>query len=187
MTRSVVKRLIFGRLREPSYYFGGRRVRLNCPVCAALLDLNDALIGKLINCPKCAQNFVVPKVAPPLVAAKAQPKTERAGNDYELSASQEEPEAATQPTDPNTLKFCPGCGGPWKKGAQECAKCHYVPSLGAQLKPKFKQQLGLNYYLQKVYIVFVVVVLGIGAYWLYHNGESLWNSVKSAINSIWPK
>ena len=39
-------------------------MKLNCPSCQALLNLNDSLAKKLVKCPKCEQKFVVPDVPP---------------------------------------------------------------------------------------------------------------------------
>lgn len=156
-------------------------MRLNCPACSTMLDLNDALVKKLVRCPKCEQSFVVPEIAPPLVAVKADVKQPRVSTEYELGPSADEHLPSDAPADPNSLKFCPGCGAPWKKGATECKKCHFVPALGAQLKPREKSSRGLAINLQSVYLlIFAVAVIYCG-YWVIQN----WNWVKSSINSIW--
>jgi len=153
-------------------------VRLNCPACTAVLDLNDGLVKKLVRCPKCQQNFVVPEVAPTLVAPKQDLKIEAPPENYEMGTPEEEPEA---PPDPNALKFCPGCGAPWRKGSGECKKCHYILALGAQVKPKEKRRLNLKIDTQKFYMVLGAAAVGFGLYMLFTN----WHSVKDFINSIW--
>ncbi len=156
-------------------------MRLNCLVCSAQLDLNDNLAKKLVRCPKCEQSFVVPEIAPPLIAAKPNLKVAPEPDEYELSSSKEE-DANDAPVDPGTLKFCPGCGAPWKKDARECKKCHFVPALGARLKPKEKPKRDLRVDLQKFYLLISLAAAGCGIYFLYTH----WNSVKESINSIWP-
>lgn len=155
-------------------------MRLNCPACTAVLDLDDGLVKKLVRCPKCQQNFVVPAVAAPVVAPKQDMKIEAPPENYDMGAhaQEEEPEP---PPDPNTLKFCPGCGSPWRKGAGECKKCHYVLALGSQLKPKEKRSFNLKFDTQKFYVVIFAAALGYGLYMLYTH----WATVKQFINSIW--
>ena len=159
-------------------------VKLNCPICSALLELNDALAKKLVRCPKCEQSFVVPQVPPPLVAQKPNLKIEQPPDEYDLGVSPVEAAAAVGAgaVDPATLKFCPGCGAPWKKGAIECNKCNFIPALGAHLKPKQKEKRDLRVNMQNVYLVIFVVAIGTGGYWLFTH----WNSVRASINSFFP-
>ena len=155
-------------------------MRLNCPSCTAVLNLSDSLIKKLVRCPKCEQNFVVPEAAEPVVAPRAEIKIAAAPDTYEIGESLPN-ENVPPPQDPALLKFCPGCGAPWKKGARECKKCHYVPELGAQLRPKDRKRFDLRFESQKVYLVLFVGVVIYGVYMLL----SHWQTVKDFINSIW--
>ena len=111
-------------------------MKLNCPVCSVRLELNDSMAKKLVRCPKCKQNFVVPAMAPAETASNPSAPVAPPPDEFELSPSQSEAEPVEGPVDPETLKFCPGCGGPWKKGSRECKSCHYIPEVGAQLKPR---------------------------------------------------
>lgn len=157
-------------------------MRLNCPICSELLDLDDKLAKKLIRCPKCEQSFVVPEIAPPLVAPKSVVNVPSAPDEYELSSSPKEADASDAPVNPATLRFCPGCGAPWRKAALECGRCHYVAALGARLKPKEKPKKDLRVNLQKFYLLIFLAVFGYGGYWLFAH----WNSVKASINSFFP-
>ncbi|MEI6234733.1 MAG: hypothetical protein WCT04_16895 [Planctomycetota bacterium] len=157
-------------------------MKLNCPVCSVMLDLDDSLAKKLVRCPKCEQSFVVPNIAPPLVAPKPDMKIETPPDEYELGRTSAEVAADEAPAvDPSKLKFCPGCGAPWKKAALECAKCNYLPALGAQLKPKIKEKRDLRVNLDAVYFLLFIAAVGFGIYYLVEH----WNAVRAQINSLW--
>jgi hypothetical protein len=157
-------------------------VKLNCPACSTFLELSDNLAKKLVRCPKCEQSFVVPQIAPPLIAQKPNLTIEQPPDEYELGASQVEAAASNSTADPSTLKFCPGCGGPWKNGALECSKCHYVPALGAQIKPRERDRRPIRIDFSSIYRVLFVAALGYGGWQLFTH----WNSVMSSIRSIFP-
>jgi predicted Zn finger-like uncharacterized protein len=156
-------------------------VRLNCPSCTAVLDLSESLVKKLVRCPKCGQNFVVPAAPAPVTAPKVVKNVASAPDTYEMHTEEAEEPTLPAPQDPNQLKFCPGCGAAWKKGQRECPKCHYVAALGSKLSPKERKKLNLNFDAQKLYLFVGVAGVGYGLYMLI----SHWNQVKQWINSMW--
>lgn len=155
-------------------------MRLNCPSCTAVLNLSDSLVKKLVRCPKCEQNFVVPEAPAPIVAPKQDIKIAAVPDNYEMNAPPPN-ENVPKPQNPHELKFCPGCGAPWRKGAPECKKCHYVAALGAQLRPKERKKLNLSFDSQKLYLAITAGAACYGLYMLLTN----WQAVKKFINSIW--
>ena len=34
---------------------------VNCPHCGSLLELNDIVVGEVVQCPACLRNFAVPQ------------------------------------------------------------------------------------------------------------------------------
>ncbi len=158
-------------------------VKLNCPICSVMLNLDDNFAKKLVRCPKCEQSFVVPAVAPTVAERIQNAPIAPPSDEFELSPSAKEPTLAPESLHPNALKFCPGCGAQWKKGTIECNACHYVPALGAQIKPKAKERFNLlQFDLGSVYWVLFLGALGYGGWYLFTH----WNSVAATIRSIFP-
>lgn len=157
-------------------------MKLNCPACSTFLELSDSLAKKLVRCPKCEQSFVVPQVPPPLIAQKPNLAVEQPPDEYELGVSAAEVAASHSTVDPATLQFCPGCGAPWKPGTMECKKCHYMPALGAQIKPRKNDRRPVRIDLSGIISLLFLAALAYGAWQLFTH----WNSVMASIRSIFP-
>ena len=114
-----------------------------CPACGQSLQLPEALIGKAVRCPKCAQSFTaaLPTVPCPVCQSPLPSGAESCGDcGYQLSS------APTTPTEPEDKpNVCPNtaCATLNPPGERLCQRCN-TPLPGAT-----GQLIGKRYRLEK--------------------------------------
>src|SRR5258706_8543498 len=92
-------------------------ITLTCR-CKSRLQVKDHLAGKLIQCPRCGENLMVPR--PETSSSTAEDEDDS----YELAPAAELP--VNQPA-------CPSCGADLPSGAVLCVKCGYHLVLGKHM------------------------------------------------------
>ena len=155
-------------------------MRQICPSCSQALDINDAMLGKLVRCPHCQLTFVSSVALAGAAAQKAAKPVDRGAvksEGYELEGGAD---AEPQETGIQAPKYCPNCGKDWVRGKLVCGKCRYDLQLRRVVIPEARFRMP-KVDVQSLYILLAVVGLGVGGYFLFKN----WNTIFSSINSLW--